>query len=717
VFAANAQNNELFKLLNWNTQQQQEQLLVWYDLQDVKTIKFSNKQTGQVYSINDKGIKGNHILQADKKYQPLFTSNSQFNNGPKNGISFANGGYMTYKFPSTKSLKTVTSFVVCKNDIGGSKLLYDLSLEGGEGIASCYSGLYKIESRVPNSLVGFEPKFNNNPLNYLLISTKGSSGNIKSSLNEVNYTGPGTRYFQGMSYNRIRLSTENGVAPTDGTLYELILFNNELSEQDFQIVKNYLEKKYDFISNSTNQSLNPIQIAQTNLNEAENAKKIAFAQNIPEDNKKEFEKLLSKFNTTNSSNSSFSGYIKPYPSNPSDSYYKQDYYNNQLIYDGYMKKVVTSTNGNTVYQDVFKHGKGKEYIINSNGYLDGYFLNGKLNGYGEHVSTLNGFSYKGYFINGERNGEGILVMDGLNGTTKYIYEGTFSNGKFNGKGTITYNFMSYTGSFVNGEISGSGVYLHPNGSKYVGNSVNGKYDGFGEYYFADGSYYIGNFSNNKFNGNGELSNVNGTKQKGAWQNGNYVVETVKEDSPNISNNQPRSSLIEGSGNINNATSNTSQSNKTKSNDTELSDFIAAQLLSSNLLGNLFNGLLDLKIESNTSSSSKSSSSKNNSSVQNKSTSNSSNNQVCSYCKPYDNKGMYIHDYSVSNKTYINGRYVLRPGYKICDRCQGTGDCRVFCSGGKRDCPGVCSDSGKCLVCHGDRFTLCSRCKGTGKSLN
>ena len=302
-----------------------------------------------------------------------------------------------------------------------------------------------------------------------------------------------------------------------------------------------------------------------------------FSSSTVGDNKKEFEKLILKFNNTNSTNSTFSGYVKPYPPTPSDSYYKQDYYNNQLIYDGYMKKVVTSTNGNTVYQDVFKHGKGKEYIINSNGYLDGYFLNGKLNGYGEHVSNGNGFSYKGYFINGERNGEGILVMDGLKGATKYIYEGTFKNGKYNGEGTITYNFMSYTGSFVNGEISGSGVYLYPNGSKYVGNSVNGKYEGNGEYYFADGNYYVGNFSNGTLNGLGEYTSVNGTKRKGVWQNGNYVDETIKVASPNIANNQPRSSSIEGRTSAAKATEN-SASQKTEKSDNALANYLLGLII-------------------------------------------------------------------------------------------------------------------------------------------
>jgi hypothetical protein len=286
-------------------------------------------------------------------------------------------------------------------------------------------------------------------------------------------------------------------------------------------------------SNSTNAVANNNYIPVSDL-----SRNSFIGSNSVELNKQEFEKLLAKYNSTTSYNSTFSGNIKPYPSNPSESFYKKDYYNNQLIYDGYMKKIVTGTNGNTVYQDVFKHGRGKEYFINSNSYLDGYFINGKLNGYGEHVSQ--GFSYKGYFINGVRSGEGILVMDGTNGTTKYIYEGMFSNGVYNGKGTLTYNFMAYTGTFVGGVISGLGVYLYPDGSKYVGNSLNGKYEGHGEYYSANGNYYVGNFYNGSYNGLGELIYANGTKLKGVFENNVYKGEK-KEVSNNYSTTVQNSS--------------------------------------------------------------------------------------------------------------------------------------------------------------------------------
>ena len=257
-----------------------------------------------------------------------------------------------------------------------------------------------------------------------------------------------------------------------------------------------------------------------------------ISPNNVELNKKEFEKLLTIYNSTTSYNSTFSGNIKPHPSNPSESFYKKDYYNNQLIYDGYMKEIINSNNGNTVYKQQFKHGMGKEYFINSTGHQEGFFVNGKLNGYGEHISNAYGFSYKGYFENGVRSGEGILVMDGTNGTTKYIYEGMFSNGVYNGKGTLTYNFMAYTGSFIGGIISGLGVYLYPDGSKYVGNSLNGKYEGQGEYYSANGNYYVGNFYNGSYNGLGEFTYANGTKQKGVFENNVYKGE--KKEVPNNS---------------------------------------------------------------------------------------------------------------------------------------------------------------------------------------
>jgi len=96
---------------------------------------------------------------------------------------------------------------------------------------------------------------------------------------------------------------------------------------------------------------------------------------------------------------------------------------------------------------------------------------------------------------------------------------------------------------------------------------------------------------------------------------------------------------------------------------------------------------------------------------NSSNSSSSNlSHSCTFCKPHDSKGWYITDYNASSKIYTNARYLLRPGYKPCSTCHGTGNCKAY---------NTCSSSDEregnytCRICHGDRFELCSRCKGKG----
>lgn len=247
------QTNALYTLLNWNTKEQQKSLIAWYDLQDPSTVQLAANQG--VYRLNDKSIWKNHISQPNSSYQPLFITDSKLSaSATVNGISFANGGYMLLKFNTTKTIQAITSFVICKNSLGGSKLLYDLGLEGGEGIASCYAGNDKIESRVPNSLAALKPNFGTNPNQYLFIATRGSAGNVQASLNESQYNGQGTRNFVGDQFNRIRLSTEPGVAPSDGNLYELILFDRKLNDDEYDKVKNFLIEKYNaqslFLGNS-----------------------------------------------------------------------------------------------------------------------------------------------------------------------------------------------------------------------------------------------------------------------------------------------------------------------------------------------------------------------------------------------------------------------------------------------------------------------------------
>jgi uncharacterized protein (TIGR02145 family) len=83
-----------------------------------------------------------------------------------------------------------------------------------------------------------------------------------------------------------------------------------------------------------------------------------------------------------------------------------------------------------------------------------------------------------------------------------------------------------------------------------------------------------------------------------------------------------------------------------------------------------------------------------------SSTNKSSSEVCSYCKPYDRKGHYVQDFDISKRTFINGRYIIRPGYKICSSCTGTGLQSIRG-------PGVCNQ------CNGEKLKKCSNCRGSG----
>jgi hypothetical protein len=95
-------------------------------------------------------------------------------------------------------------------------------------------------------------------------------------------------------------------------------------------------------------------------------------------------------------------------------------------------------------------------------------------------------------------------------------------------------------------------------------------------------------------------------------------------------------------------------------------------------------------------------------------SNSKSSNICKYCEPENPKGWYISDFNAVNWTYHNSRYIKRPGYKTCSKCQGTGDCRVTAgTAGPRQYPMICDEDGTCKSCHGDRFVECNKCHGTG----
>lgn len=284
---------------------------------------------------------------------------------------------------------------------------------------------------------------------------------------------------------------------------------------------------------------------------------ISYSNNNPSVNGKskfdKFDDFQTYFNSVNSSNIEFKGTINSNPPNPSESVYKTDYYNGKLIYEGYYKEVIKSNYGNVVRKEMLKHGSGKTYMTNSDGFLEGFYVNNKLNGYGTHRSPSLGYTYKGNFVNDQMHGAGVVINDGLNGTTKYIYEGNFNNNNYEGSGTIIYNFMSFVGVFENGKIK-NGIAYYPRNEKYIGSFLNGNFNGNAEYYFSDGRKFIGGFSGGKFHSFGVLYYPDGSKKGGIWQQGSLLYTMNKySENPVVyeyNSEYPYTSFVNGAMEVN-----------------------------------------------------------------------------------------------------------------------------------------------------------------------
>ncbi|MEZ4874141.1 MAG: hypothetical protein R2793_01470 [Flavobacteriaceae bacterium] len=201
------------------------------------------------------------------------------------------------------------------------------------------------------------------------------------------------------------------------------------------------------------------------------------------------------------------------------------------------------------------NGWGKyEY---SNGYYDGFWKNGKKEGYGLYKWTGTG-KYIGNWSNDNMNGYGVYIAENednivgeyqngqLNGLGVTVSGDTWEQGIFvNGNISVHYDFYStgsdtgciagdcqnkygqfkwsngdiFTGFFKDGKLF-MGTYSFASGDKYSGmfNSSN-QFQGTGRFFFNDGAYYGGQWSNGQYSGRGYYHNKDLVPQIGEWTNG------------------------------------------------------------------------------------------------------------------------------------------------------------------------------------------------------
>ena len=196
-----------------------------------------------------------------------------------------------------------------------------------------------------------------------------------------------------------------------------------------------------------------------------------------------------------------------------------------------------------------------------NGYYDGFWKNGKKDGYGMYKWTGIG-KYIGNWSNGNMTGYGVYLADNkdnvvgeylngeLNGkgytvTGDTCEQGVYSNGQLVTSHTFVTNNVttgctagdcvnkygrykwdngdSFTGFWLNGRMY-MGTYAFASGDKYSGMfNSNNEFDGMGRFFFESGEYYGGYWKNGKYEGRGYYHDQDYKQQIGVWSNGSLVT--------------------------------------------------------------------------------------------------------------------------------------------------------------------------------------------------
>lgn len=199
-------------------------------------------------------------------------------------------------------------------------------------------------------------------------------------------------------------------------------------------------------------------------------------------------------------------------------------------------------------------------MVFEDGYYQGFWLDGKRNGYGLFDWNESG-KYIGFWVDDSMTGYGVYIgknkdivgefKDGFLQGMGYIVEGgKWEQGRYdksilvdsfafdvNGveMGCIAgdcvdrygrYNWSngdSFTGFFREGKMFLGSLKL-ANGNKYTGQfNIKNEYHGQGRLFFSNGDYYGGEWKNGKYHGKGYFQGqIEEDDQIGTWNNGVFV---------------------------------------------------------------------------------------------------------------------------------------------------------------------------------------------------
>jgi hypothetical protein len=182
-------------------------------------------------------------------------TNSNYNNSPQyiqaayglpySGVTFSGTGKYLSGTISQATPSGNTTFIVSYAPNDTNALEFSIDTNNGEGVSSQYVNANTLEGRTVGQKVQFNLWTTRQKYPFTLMIVSGTSASSNGLLNDTDSSSR-VGFTAGSTMTALRMS--DTAANTEGTLYEVIVYNRVLTNAEMNQVKSYLEVKWAYDS-------------------------------------------------------------------------------------------------------------------------------------------------------------------------------------------------------------------------------------------------------------------------------------------------------------------------------------------------------------------------------------------------------------------------------------------------------------------------------------
>jgi hypothetical protein len=218
-------------------------LFQWFDASSGSTLS-TRVSAGKTYVTSWSGRTGSIVSQTGTTLQPQLVAGA--NGLPYSGVTFSGSNINLSGSTSGTTPSGNTTFIVSYAPNEANALEFQIDTTNGEGISSQYVNFDIMEGRLPGRKISWNSwsSVTKYPKALMIISGGTSSGS--GTLNGNTPSNTTNTFTYGANMRGIRMSDVS--ADTQGTIYELIVYNSILTASEIVQVENYLKTKWNYSS-------------------------------------------------------------------------------------------------------------------------------------------------------------------------------------------------------------------------------------------------------------------------------------------------------------------------------------------------------------------------------------------------------------------------------------------------------------------------------------